>query len=254
MTTAWALAGLEKVYRSWTGRSHVALAGASLEIGAGERVAIIGASGSGKSTLVRCGTGLEARDGGTVTVLGEDASRWTARHWARARRRVQVLFQDPRAMLHPDLPIGVLLEESAALHRPDEDRRAVASALLASVGLDGRADALPRELSGGERRRAGIARVMASRPELLIADEPTAGLDAVLKPRMLRLLLEAAGPRCAVVVVTHDVAAVAPVCGRMVVMDQGRVVEAFPTSAVAHGPRPSHPRTRELLDAAGLAS
>lgn len=252
--TAWTLDGLEKVYRTWTGRSHVALRGASLEVGRGERVAVIGASGSGKSTLVRCGTGLERPDRGVVRVLGEDATRWDAREWARARRQVQVLFQDPRAMLHPGLPIGVLLEESAALHRPGADRERVAAELLAAVGLADRAGALPGELSGGERRRAGIARVLAARPALLVADEPTAGLDAVLKPRMLRLLLDAAGPRCAVVLVTHDVAAVAPFCARVVVMDAGRIVEAFATASLGRKFRPSHPRTAELLEAAGVTA
>jgi putative ABC transport system ATP-binding protein len=217
---------VDKTFRTWTGRSSVALAGASLRVEEGERVAVIGPSGSGKSTLVRCGLGLERPDRGRLTVLGEDATRWSARQWLRARRRVQVLFQEPRAMLHPDLPIGVLLEESAALHRPDEDRAAVAASLLEAVGLGGRAAALPRELSGGERRRAGIARVLTARPALLVADEPTAGLDAVLKPRMLRLLVDAAGPGCAVVIVTHDVPAVAPFVSRTVVVDSGRVVTA----------------------------
>lgn len=248
---AWSLAGLRRVFRSWPRRSHVALDGASLEVGAGERIAVIGPSGSGKTTLVRCGLGLDRPDAGVVTLLGEDTTGWTPRRWREARHRVQLLFQDPRSMLHPDLPIGTLLEESAALHRPGEDPVAVARALLASVELPDHAGALPRELSGGERRRAGIARVLAARPALLVADEPTAGLDALLRPRMLRLLHAAAGSECAVVTVTHDVAAAAHVCERMVVLHEGRVVESFPTHALRGGWTPVHPCTAELLAAAG---
>jgi peptide/nickel transport system ATP-binding protein len=253
MTAVWALDDVHKAYRSsFLGRkAHPALHGASLTVAAGERVGLIGRSGSGKTTLVRCGLGLVRPDRGRVTVLGHDALALDRRGWQRLRSQVQLVFQDPRAMLHPDLPVGVLLEESAALHRPGEDPRAVAREALAAVGLDHRADALPGELSGGERRRAGIARVALTRPRLLVADEPTSGLDAVLKGKMVELLLEAVGPSCAVVLVTHDLQAVAPACDRIAVLDHGRVVETFSTRALAEGFEPAEPTTRELLEAAG---
>jgi ABC-type glutathione transport system ATPase component len=215
-------------------------------------VGVVGPSGSGKSTLVRCGLGLTPPDGGQITVLGRDATRFRARDWRGVRHEVQILFQDPRAMLHPDLPIDVLITESIALHRPGEDPVAGAGALLERMGLAHRAGALPRELSGGERRRAGIARVLAARPRLLVADEPTAGLDAVMKPRIVDQLVASVGDRCAVVIVTHDVAAVAPRCDRLVVMDRGEVVDSFAVEALRTGWRPTVPCTISLLVAAGL--
>jgi ABC-type glutathione transport system ATPase component len=227
---------------------------ASLEVAEGERIGLIGASGSGKTTLVRCGLGLVRADGGRIALFGRDTAGWSGRDWRGARHEVQLLLQDPRAMLHPELTIRALLEESAALHRPEADPAAAAAEVLQSVGLGARADALPRELSGGERRRAGIARVLLARPRLLVADEPTAGLDAVLKRRMVDRIVEAAGPGCAIVLVTHDLAAVAPVCDRIAVMHGGRVIETFPAAALGAGFEPALRTTALLLAASGFPS
>jgi ABC-type glutathione transport system ATPase component len=253
VSAVWVLEDVRKAYRaSPFGRAaHPALNGASLAIAEGERVGLIGPSGSGKTTLIRCGLGLVRADSGRIEVLGHDARTLDRRGWQRLRSQVQLVFQDPRAMLHPDLPVGVLLEESAMLHRPGEDRALVARQALAAVGLEHRADALPGELSGGERRRAGIARVALTRPRLLVADEPTSGLDAVLKGKMVEMLLSAVGSGCAVVLVSHDLQAIAPSCDRIAVLDRGRVVETFPGSALAGGFEPAEPTTRELLTAAG---
>ncbi|MEQ1567985.1 MAG: dipeptide/oligopeptide/nickel ABC transporter ATP-binding protein [Myxococcota bacterium] len=251
--TAWALHDVHKTYRaSWFGGPvHAALRGASLQVGERERLALIGPSGSGKTTLVRCGLGLVRPDSGRISVLGRDVGALDRSGWHALRAQVQVMFQDPRAMLHPDLPIGVLLRESARLHRRAEDPDRVAASALSAVGIAHRIDALPHELSGGERRRAGIARVALTRPQLLVADEPTSGLDAALKGQMISVLLEAVGPGCAVVLVSHDLAAVAPYCDRVAVVDQGRVVESFPAAALFEGYEASEPVTHALLRAAG---
>lgn len=248
----WALTDVHKAYGGVP-----AVCGASFTVSAGERVGLIGASGSGKTTLVRCGLGFIGADRGQIALFGRDTAGYGARDWREARRPVQLLLQDPRAMLHPDLPVRALLEESAALHLPDEDPRQAVRSVLSEVGLSHRADALPRELSGGERRRAGIARVLLARPALLVADEPTAGLDAVLKERMVELLVRTVGPACAVVVVTHDLAAIEPFCDRIAVVDRGRVEASFPTRALRdrelHADLPDHPAARALIDAAGFA-
>ncbi|MEO0600551.1 MAG: ATP-binding cassette domain-containing protein [Myxococcota bacterium] len=246
----WEIAGLTKHYER--GRfpfreSFTVLDDVSLSVGAGERVAIVGPSGSGKSTLVRIGLGLVPFTSGTIRLFGEATAGWGRARWREARRRAQLLVQNPRAMLHPEVPVGALLTESAELHRHD-DPAAAAERALAEVGLAGRGGALPRQLSGGEQRRVGLARVLLARPDLLVVDEPTAGLDAAVKRDMLDLILARATERAAVVMVTHDLRTVARVCDRVVVVASGRVVDRFATRDIAA----SHPVTAELLRAAGL--
>lgn len=152
-------------------------------------------------------------------------------------------------MLHPDLSIGSLLAESAALHRPDRDPIQEVARILDEVGLAGRQKALPRQLSGGEQRRAGLARVLLARPKLLLADEPTAGLDAELKANLLELLIERAGPECAIVLISHDLPLVSWACPRRVVMYRGAIIDQFSGS---DDDPPRHPHTLALLEAAGL--
>lgn len=245
---AWAVRDLTKRFEG------VTIGPLSFAIAPGERIAIIGASGCGKSTTVRAGLGLVRRDSGAITILGEDATGWDRRRWARARRDVQLLFQDPRTMLDPNLPLGWLLRESAALHVPDRDPVREARRVLEEVDLAGREDCLPHELSGGERRRAGLARVLLARPRLLVCDEPTAGLDAALKASLLGLVMDRVGPGCAVVLVSHDLPAVAWATRRVLVLHRGRLVDDFPTAALRDPSEPRHPHTVALMRAAGLSA
>jgi peptide/nickel transport system ATP-binding protein len=248
----WELRGVGVTFRSGllARRAHPALRGIDLAVAPGERLAIIGESGSGKTTLARVGLGLVRPDAGTVHLLGADRTRASGGEWRALRSRAQLLFQDPGSMLNAAFPIGASLRESARLHRAGEDPRALVDEILHAVGLGGRGRALPSELSGGERRRAGLARVLLARPSLLVADEPTAGLDAALKADLLELMLERAGPDCAVVVISHDLPLVLFACTRVVVMQAGRIVDDFRPEALAgHAP---HPATAALLAAAGL--
>jgi len=155
-------------------------------------------------------------------------------------------------MLHPHVPLGLLLRDSARLHRPEADARREVAQALEAVGLERRADALPHELSGGERRRAGLARVLLARPRLLVADEPTTGLDAASRVEVLELLLDRAGPGCAVVLVSHDLDAVAWATDRVLVLDEGRIVDELDWEALRSPPSGLRHRTRALL-AAGRA-
>lgn len=249
MSVVWQLEAARKTFGR-KARAHVALDGVDLEVRAGERVGVIGESGSGKTTLARAGLGLVPLDGGHIRLFGEDATTWSRRRWRTSRSRVQLLFQDPRAMLNPGLSLGTLLRESARLHRPDQASGTAVAEILDAVGLGDRARALPHELSGGERRRAGLARVLLARPSLLVMDEPTAGLDADLKADLLAVAIERAGPDCAVVLISHDLPLVTWATERVVVMDRGRVVDRFRADALDdHVP---HPRTAALLTAAGL--
>ena len=154
-------------------------------------------------------------------------------------------------MLHPSMPIGVLLHESALLHDPACDGAASARRVLAEVGLEGRFEAYPDQLSGGERRRAGVARLLLARPRLVVADEPTAGLDAALKADLLTLMVDRLGPDCALVLISHDLPTVAWACDRICVMHAGQLVDTFATADL-RTPAPRHPHTTALLNAAGL--
>ncbi len=241
---AWELRELVVRYHDKT-----AVAGASLEVYPTESIGLVGSSGSGKTSLIRAGMGLLRAQSGSVHLFGQDTTHWTGRNWAEARQRAQLLFQDPAAMLHPSLPIGLLLMDSAVVHRPQEDAEAAARKVLAIVGLDNRFDALPHQLSGGERRRAGVARVLLSRPRLLVADEPTVGLDAELKANLLQVLLDNLDHDCAVVLVSHDLPVVAWACSRVAVMFEGRIVEQLPVGELD---RAQHPHTRALIEASGV--
>ncbi len=245
--------GLVKRYRRGLllrGEAEEAVQGVDLRVRRGEVVGLVGESGSGKTTLARAATGLIPYDAGRVLILGEDLSRLRGRRLRRFRRRVQVLFQNPDAHLNPGLSVGAIVAESVRLHRPGEDVGAATRAVLAEVGLAGREAALPHELSGGEKRRVGIARILVADPELVVADEPTSGLDAALKADILDLLLRRRDGAHAWLLISHDIPLIASVADRIAVMLAGRVVEEFPTSRLDSGPH--HPYTRALLAAAGL--
>ncbi len=256
MKRTWELVGVSKHFHTQVGggRSrivHHAVADVSLNVHEGERIAVIGESGSGKTTLSRVGLGLLAPDAGQVRLFGEDTASWGPRRWREARRGAQLLFQDPRAMLNPAMRLDQLLRESSRLHDPARDPARAADEILERVGLEGRGPALPHELSGGERRRAGIARLLLARPRLVVADEPTAGLDASLKAELVTLLLDRVGPGCSVVLISHDLPLVLWCCTRVLVMKDGRIVDRFATADV--GRVAHHPHTEALLSASGLA-
>ncbi|TNE89109.1 MAG: ATP-binding cassette domain-containing protein [Deltaproteobacteria bacterium] len=251
--SAWQLANLHVAYRSgppWRPTQHDVLRGASLSVAAGERIGLIGASGAGKTTLIRAGLGLVPHDRGQVHLLGEDTAGWSARRWRASRHHAQLLFQSPRAMLHPTMPLARLLRESARLHRPEESAGKAVAEVLEAVGLRGRDHARAHELSGGERRRAGIARLLLAKPRLVVADELTAGLDASLKAEIVELLLDRVGPECAVVLVSHDLPLLTWSVDRIAVVDGGQVVESCDPAALASADR--HPATRKLARDAGL--
>lgn len=229
---------------------EAAVDGVDLEVGRGERVGIIGESGSGKTTLARTALGLLPLDHGSVEILGIDTERLRPAELRQFRRRFQLLFQNPDAHLNPGLRVQEILRESATLHRPKESPTALLSSVLTQVGLTHRRKAFPHQLSGGEKRRVGIARMLLTEPELIVADEPTAGLDAGMKAEIIDLLLARSDNRRAYLLISHDLPLVAYATERIAVMYAGRVVEEFPTRLLKEGPH--HPYTEALLSAAGL--
>ncbi|WHP16266.1 ABC transporter ATP-binding protein [Cellulomonas sp. ES6] len=239
------------------------LHGVDLRVAAGECVAVVGGSGAGKSVLARTLVGL-AGEGGPArvrsdrfTLLGRDAPAPGSRAWRAVRGRdVGLVLQDALGSLDPLRTVGAEVGEALAVRRPraprpERTRRVLAA--LAEVGLpqpEVRVRQRPPELSGGMRQRALIASALVARPPLLVADEPTTALDATVAARVLDLLGELRDRGTAVVLVTHDLGAVARVADRVVVLHEGRVVESGPVARVLAEPR--EPYTRELLAAARL--
>lgn len=235
---------LQGVRKRFPGAGDV-LAGVDLTVPRGELVGVVGRSGAGKSTLVRVVVGLERADAGQVTVAGLVAG---GVGWRRVRRAVQLVPQDPRASLNPWQRAWRVVAEPLAAHRIGvrADRRRRAEELLEQVGLAGLGMRRPGELSTGQCQRVSIARALAVRPDLVVADEPVASLDRHLRADVLALLRRvAAERRTAVVIVSHDLDALEAVCDRIVVLDAGHIVEDLPGQRLrADG---THPLTRALV-------
>ncbi len=250
-----AVEGLTVRYDGEAGRV-TAVEAVSLYVFPGEVVGLIGESGCGKTTLVGAATGLLRPPAmivsGRVLLGGEDLASLSPADLRRRRSaEVALVPQQAMAALNPVRRVGALVAEAVRAHQPVSRRaaRQRAGELLAMVGLEpGWARAYPHQLSGGMRQRVVIAMALANEPSLLIADEPTTGLDLATTVDLLDLL---AGLQrrlgMAMLVVSHDLAAVLTVAERVVVMDSARVVEEGPAATMAAAP--AHPHTRELLAA-----
>ena len=236
---------------------HEAVSDVSFTIDRGEGVAIVGESGSGKSVTARTLIGLTG-DGARVaarraTFDGIDLTRLRERQWRGIRgSRIGFVMQDALVSLDPIRPVGHEIDEalrvSTALGRAERDRRVIE--LLGRVGVphpELRARQLPSQLSGGLRQRALIASAIAGDPELLIADEPTTALDVTVQAQILDLLDDLKNDGRALLVISHDLAVVSRVAERLLVVRQGRVVEAGDTREVFAAP--AHEYTRALLAA-----
>jgi putative ABC transport system ATP-binding protein len=205
-----------------------ALDGVSIEIGAGEMVAMMGPSGSGKSTLLHLLGALESPTSGEIALAGQRYDGLRDRELTRIRRdRIGFVFQFFNLLPALSAEENVLLPALIAGNRSDEVRER-ARQLLARVGLAKRADHLPAELSGGEQQRVSIARALLNQPEIVLADEPTGNLDSHSSAEVLRLLGELSSAEGqTVVLVTHDAAAAA-MAGRVIFLRDGRVAGEVP--------------------------
>ncbi|GAA1311326.1 ABC transporter ATP-binding protein [Planotetraspora silvatica] len=198
----------------------LALQGVTLEAEPGEIVAVTGPSGSGKTTLLNCLAGLDEPDGGTVRVAGERISHRAERERSALRsRHIGVLFQSKNLVDHLSVRDNIALVQRLVRGR----RPVPAEDLLDQVGIRDRAGALPRQLSGGEAARAGLAVALANAPALVLADEPTGEVDGETERRVLALLRERASTGTAVVVISHS-RAVAAAADRVLRMRDGRWV------------------------------
>ncbi|OWT64066.1 dipeptide ABC transporter ATP-binding protein [Candidimonas nitroreducens] len=231
----------------------------SFDIAPGEMLGIVGESGSGKTQVARAIVGLTppplVRSGGSICFDGVDITQAPARTLRRLRgARIGMVFQEPMTSLNPSMTIGRQLEEGLELHRKDLSaaaRRQRVLDMLARVGIRDPAAALrawPHEFSGGMRQRMMLASVMLLQPALLIADEPTTALDAVVQRDVLELMVGLTREHgTAVLMISHDLPMVARYTERMVVMQGGRVMETGSTAEILAHPR--HAYTRKLLEA-----
>jgi ABC-type oligopeptide transport system ATPase subunit len=227
-----------------------AVDGVTLEILRGETLGLVGESGSGKTTLGRSLVRLIKPTSGSIRFRGVDLARIKGARAKRLASDLQMVFQDPYSSFDPRMAIGSSIEEPLRAHRsgrPSERRAAVAD-LLATVGLPRRAAGrYPHELSGGQRQRAGIARALALRPALIVADEPVSALDVSMQSQVLNLMRELQERlSLTYLFISHDMAVVRFMADRVAVMTDGKLVEVGVADQVLS--HPHHAYTKSLLD------
>ncbi len=246
--------GVGQDYRGESGARRKAVDDVSFEVFAGECLGIVGESGSGKTTLARLMMGFDRPTRGRILLDGSPWSELSERRRRPRRGAIQLVSQDPLSSFDPRYSVRRIVAEALALNRSRDlhhgSRRGDAvSGLLEQVGLtEDLADRRPHELSGGQRQRVAIARALAANPRILVCDEPVSALDVQIQARVLDLIADSRSRLgLTVVLVSHDLAVVKRLSGRVLVMKDGRVVESGVTAEVFAAP--THPFTRELVAA-----
>jgi oligopeptide/dipeptide ABC transporter ATP-binding protein len=252
MTPLLAVDNLLKRYPARDGKGVIhALDGVSLMLREGETLGIVGESGCGKSTLARLVLRLIEPTSGSIRFEGRDLLRLTPGELRRARRDMQIVFQDPYASLDPRMTVAAIIAEPLDIHGIDTSRNRARKVLdlLNLVGLDpGAAGRYPHEFSGGQRQRIGIARAIALEPKLIVLDEPVSALDVSIQSQILNLLMDLKERlHLTYMFISHDLAVVEHVSDRIAVMYLGRIVEEGEASQVFGAPL--HPYTQALVSA-----
>jgi oligopeptide/dipeptide ABC transporter ATP-binding protein len=227
-----------------------AVSGVSFDIGRGETLAIVGESGSGKTTVARTIGGLVKAHSGSIVFEGEELIGRRAPELKTIRRHMSFIFQDPVGSLSPRLTVASILAEPFRVHGlAGSDLRRRIDMLIELVGLPKEiATRYPHQLSGGQARRINVARAIALEPKLVIADEPTAGLDVSVQGEILNLLNELRERLgISMLIITHNLHVVRHIAGRMAIMYLGRLVESGWTAQLFA--QPNHPYTAALLSA-----
>jgi peptide/nickel transport system ATP-binding protein len=220
----------------------------SLKLPRGATLGIVGESGSGKSTLARCIIRLIDPDGGSIVLEGKDWAKLTRDEVRRETKHIQMVFQDPFASLNPRRKAGDLVAQGPIVHgTPRAQAVAQAKELFRLVGLDPSAiDRFPHEFSGGQRQRIGLARALALKPDVLVADEAVSALDVSVQAQVLKMLHELRERLgLSIVFITHDLRVAAQICDLVAVMKDGEVVEHGLAGEVFGNPQ--HAYTKALL-------
>ncbi|WP_110972766.1 ATP-binding cassette domain-containing protein [Pseudomonas huaxiensis] len=247
--------GLSRTFRQggWLRQtSTLAVRDVSLHIMPGETLALVGESGSGKSTLGRLLSGLDQADSGSVEFAGQRIDGLDAARLRAVRRDLQVIFQDPYSAIDPRMAVADFVAEPLRVHKAffdaDDLQRQVAG-LMRKVGLDpAMGNRRAREFSGGQRQRLCIARAIALKPKLIVADEPITALDVSIQAQIINLLMDLQQELgVTYLFISHDLSMVRHVSQRVAVMREGRIVELAPTAQLFSDPR--HPYTQALLSA-----
>ena len=227
----------------------------SLQVGRGETLAVVGESGCGKSTLAHTMIRLHEPTSGQVVLDGVDISGLGNRALREHRAKMQIIFQDPFASLDPRRPVGRAVAEPLLIHKiakgPDANEQV--ADLFTRVGLEpDMMRQFPHQFSGGQRQRVCIARALATRPELVIADEAVSALDVSIQAQVINLMMELQSELgLSYLFISHDLAVVERMSHRVAVMYLGQIVEIGPRSAIFENPQ--HSYTQRLLDAVPIA-